>query len=232
MAQRGWRLSIAAAIALVPALALAQPAESGRRRTGGVASFLNDLVGQNFWLKIDVIRVQHPLGGQDATNIYRDGNVSYRALIGSGLRSTVSTDAEEFTKEVQRIALQDKKNISARVWRRGARVTVHDFKAKGDEVFIDITDVGGSKTRVRLKFEDGPYDLEDVERVFAVGFAESEAETKGADATVALELGMPADRVIALKGKPKTQVNLGKKTILTYEDMKLIFENDRLVDVQ
>ena len=232
MRQRGRFSMLAAAVVLAPPLALAQPVETGGRRASDLETFLNSLVGQNFWLKIDVIRVQHPLGGQDATNIYRDGNVSYRALIGNGLRSTVSTDAEEFTKEVQRIALQDKKNMSARVWRRGTRVTVHDVKAKNDEVFIDITDAGGSKTRVRLKFEDGPYDVEEVQRVFAVGFAESEAETKGADNTVALELGMSVDRVIALKGKPKTQVNLGKKTILTYDDMKLIFEEGRLVDVQ
>ena len=43
---------------------------------------------------------------------------------------------------------------------------------------------------------------------------------------------MSVEEVIALKGKPNTRVSLGKKTIMTYEDIKIIFVDDKLADVQ
>ena len=38
--------------------------------------------------------------------------------------------------------------------------------------------------------------------------------------------------MIARKGKPKTRVDLGSKTVLTYDDLKLIFKDGKLVDAE
>ena len=201
-------------------------------RNPEVEQYLYDLRGKSFFLKIDVVRVQRLLGGQDATNVYPDGRVSYRALL-TGLRSTVTTNAKDFVAEVQRISLQQRdENMTARVWNRGTRMLIHDTDVKDDETQIDVTDPGGSKTRIRFKFEDGPYSLRDVKKAFDVTFAKTEAELAGAQTTVSLHLGMSVDSVIAKKGKPKTRVDLGRKVILTYDDMKLVFEDDKLADVQ
>jgi hypothetical protein len=205
---------------------------AGHQRSPEIEEYLYGLRGKSFFLKVDVVRVQRLLGGQDATNVYPDGRVSYRALL-TGLRSTVTTNAKDFVAEVQRISLQQKdENMTARVWNRGTRMMIHDTEAKDDETQIDITDPGGSKTRIRFKFEDGPYSLHDVKKAFDVAFAKSEAELAGAQSTVSLHLGMSVEGVIAKKGKPKTRVDLGRKTILTYDDMKLVFEDDKLADVQ
>lgn len=88
-----------------------------------------------------------------------------------------------------------------------------------------------SPKTIRLKFDDGVYTLEDVKRLVAVCFADSEADAKGT-ATVVISLGMTIDEVIKAKGAPKTRVDLGAKTILTYEDMKPIFTDGKLSDVQ
>ena len=40
------------------------------------------------------------------------------------------------------------------------------------------------------------------------------------------------EEVVAIKGKAKSKINLGEKVILTYDDVKLIFEEDKLVDAQ
>jgi hypothetical protein len=66
--------------------------------------------------------------------------------------------------------------------------------------------------------------------MYAFTFADSEKEL--GDPVIEIELGMSVEEVIALKGEPNTRVSLEKKTILTYEDMKIIFEDDKLADVQ
>ena len=63
-------------------------------------------------------------------------------------------------------------------------------------------------------------------------FATSEAELEGAEETVLLKMNMSIEEVIALKGKPKTRVELGSKTVLTYDDLKLIFKDGKLVDAE
>ena len=57
-------------------------------------------------------------------------------------------------------------------------------------------------------------------------------ELAGAETTVEIEMGMSVDDVIGVKGKPKSRVNLGAKTILVYDDLKLIFRDGQLVDVE
>ena len=74
------------------------------------------------------------------------------------------------------------------------------------------------------------YTIPEVERLFNVVFAASEAELEGAEETVLLKMNMSIEEVIARKGKPKTRVELGSKTILAYDDLKLIFKDGKLVD--
>ena len=69
-------------------------------------------------------------------------------------------------------------------------------------------------------------------RLFAIAFTDNEADLKGAEETVSIEMGMTIEQVITAKGKPETQVNLGTKTILKYDDMKYIFKDGQLSDVE
>ena len=195
-----------------------------------VRIFCEQVKGNTYWLKIDVVRVQELIGGTDATNVYPDRKVYYRGTF--GIRQTQSTSAEDFAEEVRMKTLPDKET-KVRVWERGSRVVVHGAKARNKEVRIDITEAGKSKSRIRFKFPDKrDYTLANLEEMFKIAFAENKEELLGAEKTVLIELGMTVEEVIKVRGKPKTRVNLGNKTILTYDDLKLVFEDDSLKDVK
>jgi hypothetical protein len=195
-----------------------------------IDEFLNGVVGKPLFLKVDVLRVQRLLGGQDATNIDRDGQVYYRANV-AGWRAVHTTAPREFAAEVRMQAREhDQKDVSVRTWNRGTAATVTKAKAEKDEIELDLRMTEGS-SKIRFKLE-GHYDLADVKRLFHAAFAETEGELQGSDTTVEIHAGMSPDEVIAVKGNPKTRVNLGAKTVFTYSDMKLVFEDGKLVDVQ
>jgi hypothetical protein len=66
-----------------------------------------------------------------------------------------------------------------------------------------------------------------------VEFTDSEGpELVSAETTVRIEKGMTIDTIINLKGRPETHVDLGQKAILLYPDLKLIFKDGLLVDVE
>ena len=44
--------------------------------------------------------------------------------------------------------------------------------------------------------------------------------------------GMSIEEVVQLKGSPLTKVNLGTKTILSYDDIKRIFQDGGLADAE
>ncbi len=192
-------------------------------------AFVEGLVGKTLWLKVDVIRIQRLMGGIDATNVYPDGMVRYQARI--GMRRTESTDADEFTKDAQRTIQQNKQEAQVRVASTGTKVTVSMVKVEDKEIELEFRDTGNSKQKIRLKFDDGRYTLDDVKRLVSLCFADSESDAKGTT-TVAISVGMTIEEVIKAKGAPKTRVDLGAKTILTYDDMKLIFTDGKLSDVQ
>jgi hypothetical protein len=196
------------------------PALSARDREEEVEDYLSSLEGKVFWLKADVARIQAALGGRDVTNVYPDGTVSYRYLM-SGFRSTITTDVSEFVAAARQASIQN-----VRVFNRGTRVTVKDTSADDEEAKIDMVEAGGTKL-----FERDDYTAEDVKRSVGHILAESQADLSNTQ-TVSLELGMSVDKVFNLKGKPKTQVTIGRKTVLTYDDVKLVFEDDKLADVQ
>jgi len=217
-------------LGLVLSLVMAVPAASA----GGhkdVEEYLRGLEGKAFWLKADVLRLQYLLNSKDVTNVHPDGTVSYRAHL-MGFRSTVTTDVSEFTRDVNRAAIQQNVDMSVRVFNQGTRVTVKKASADDEEAKLEVAEAGGSKAGIILKFEKGGYSLDDVKRSVGSILAEGQADLFGQTQTVNLELGMTVDKVIRLKGKPKTQAVLGRKTVLTYDDVKLVFEDDKLVDVQ
>ncbi len=201
-----------------------------------VRIFCEQVKGNTYWLKIDVVRVQELIGGTDATNVYSDGTVYYRGTF--GLRQTQSTSAEDFAEEVRlkaQTAVEDDPlaEMQVRVWERGSKVVIHGAKAAKKEVRIDITEVGKSKSRIRFKFPDkNDYTIEKMREMFEIAFAENKAELRGSEETAQIDLGMTIEEVIKLLGKPKIRMNLGTKTVLTYDDLKLIFKDGKLKDVQ
>jgi hypothetical protein len=220
----------AGGLGLVLSVVMAIPGASAGGRKD-VEEYLRSLEGKAFWLKADVLRLQYLLNSKDVTNVHPDGTVSYRAHL-SGFHSTITTDVSEFTRDVNRAAIQQNVDMSVRVFNQGTRVTVKKASADDEEAKLEVAEAGGTKAGIILKFEKGGYGVDDVKRSVGSILADSQADLFGQTQTVNLELGMTVDKVISLKGKPKTQAVLGRKTVLTYDDVKLVFENDKLVDVQ
>lgn len=205
---------------------------AGGEKDSTVQAIAKELKGQQKWLKIDVVRIQFALAGKDATYIYPDGKVYYRAKVGEGfdaLRDTQSTTAEDFAEEARK---KIKEGGSVRILNRGVRVTIHEVKLGGDDIQVAITDEGGAKSAIKIDFKDKNYSADDFKKALAIAFANNEGELKGASETAKIELGMSVDDVIKIKGNPKSRVDLGSKIILTYDDMKIIFQDGKLVDVQ
>ena len=199
-----------------------------------IAAYCAAMEGKVYFLRVDVIRVQHMIGGIDATNILPGPEVSYRAKFG-GFRQIQSSTAEDFAEEV-RLENQNRKKgtmgSTVRNWKVGSKVTIHKLTVGGKEIQCDITEEGDSKSRIRFKFDKhkDAYNLATVQEMFAFTFAEKKEDVGGK--AVEITLGMSIEDVIKLKGNPKSRVNLGTKVILTYDDMKLIFLDNKLSDVQ
>ncbi len=216
-----------AVMLIIPGMSLGQSAE--------IKDFCKSTKGQSYFLRLDIIRIQHVIGGIDATNILPGPEVSYRAKFG-GFRQIQSSTSEDFAEEA-RLANQNQVSSgglssSVRSWKKGTEITIHKVKVKKKEIQWDITEKGGSKSRLRFKFDKhkDAYNIDTVKEMFYFTFAKDKNDV--GEKTVEISLGMSIDDTIALKGNPKTRVNLGSKTILTYDDMKLIFLDGKLNDVQ
>jgi hypothetical protein len=201
----------------------------------GIDAFLKAVKGQDYYLRMTVIRIKMILGGKDVTNVLPGPEMSYRAKFG-GFNQIQSSSAEEFAEEA-RLANQNIVNSgglssTVRSYGRGTRVTITKYRIRNSEIQIDIKEQGGSKTKIRFKFNNDPdsYSLATVEEMFAFLFAENAEDLE--EQVVEIELGMSIEDVIELKGNPKSRINLGAKTILTYEDMKIVFTDGKLSDVQ
>ncbi|MEE3232970.1 MAG: hypothetical protein VX294_02290 [Candidatus Latescibacterota bacterium] len=199
-----------------------------------IKELCKSFVGNEYWLKIAVVRIQDIAGGTDATNLYPGGNISYRATLGM-FRQVQSSDSEDFAEQARAsIQQHDLKTKSVRHWARGTKVKVHKVRAKRKEIEVDITEEGGSKSRIRFKFDKTPkaYTFNEVESLFTKILAVSEEDLMGAEETVEINMGMTIEEIVKVYGKPKSRINLGKKTVIKYDDMKLIFESNKLVDVE
>ena len=140
--------------------------------------------------------------------------------------------------------MQDKK--TSRTLKVGDKVYVFKIEVKDDQVryFIitgDTYDVSvhGSTRQTRYKallsFELGKEFLDsasvdDVKKV-ADAIIAPEAEVKAAS-TKSVELGQTPQQVEAILGRPDKIVNLGAKKIYVYKDMKIVFVDEKVADVQ
>ena len=195
-----------------------------------IVEFCKSVKGKDFYLKVGVVSIKHLIGGTDATNILPGPEASYRGTLG-GTRQIQSSDAEDFAEEARLIAAT-MEDISIRHYKRGTKVTIEKSKVEEDEMEIFLKETGGSKTKVRFKFDKQPdaYNPATVMEMFAFTFAATKEELE--EKTVELMLGMSIAEVIEVKGRPTSQINLGAKTMLTYDDVKLIFQDGRLSDAQ
>jgi len=128
----------------------------------------------------------------------------------------------------------------------GDKVYLFKIEAKDDQVryFIITCDtydvnVHGSTRQTRYKallsFELGKDFLEtanadSVKKVVDTVIA-PEAEVKAAT-TKSVELGQTPEQVEAILGRPDKTVNLGTKKFYVYKDMKIVFVDDKVADVQ
>jgi hypothetical protein len=140
--------------------------------------------------------------------------------------------------------MQDKK--TSRTLKVGDKVYLFKIEVKDDQVryFIITCDtydvnVHGSTRQTRYKallsFELGKDFLEsasadDVKKVVDTIVApETEVE---AASTKSVELGQSPQQVESILGRPDKIVNLGAKKIYVYKDMKIIFVDEKVSDVQ
>ncbi len=199
---------------------------------------IESIAGSTGYLKAPVIRIEHGnpfLGAEDATNVI-DGHVRYKARIpGAGMfeNDAESTDAFQFRQQAElTIKSRDDKNdrrSTVRFFDRGTPFTIHKtrFKKKGKVIWTDMTFSSGTKSRIRFYFDDSHYTPQDVWAALQIVTSPTPI-----DATVQISEGMTVEQVIAVKGKAKSKISIGSKTILTYSDVKLIFQEGKLVDVE
>ena len=201
-----------------------------------VAAWCSELVDQEYWLRTDVIRIQGNFKATDATNVYPDGRVYHQGTIQKGVQITAQY-AAEFTAEARRkLGFDEAQNAATvRTMKAGARVLIHDVAVKDGEIKVKITRRGSwyakVKTTVRLKMAKG-YTLEDAQMQFNAAFAKHEYQVKHAYQTDVVRQGMTTDEVTKIMGLSDTRIELGPRTILVYDDLRLVFDADALADAQ
>ena len=187
----------------------------------------DSMIDREYWLKIEVFRVHFLGGGKDVTNISPSGQVYYRGII-AGFSPTQTATAEDFARALA----ASNSNGQPRFIGKGSRVRITAVNSRMDDVKVDFTDEAGTWSSIFLKTTSANRTVEEISQLFHVAFAESEVELSGADATVEIQLGMTVEEVIKLKGKPSDQIVLGSKIILKYDDLKLIFQDGKLVEAE
>jgi hypothetical protein len=76
------------------------------------------------------------------------------------------------------------------------------------------------------------YLSEGIFRKFKAGFLKLGAQNFALAAPKTIELGQSPAQVESALGKPEKVVNLGPKKIYIYKDTKVIFQDDKVADVQ
>lgn len=98
-------------------------------------------------------------------------------------------------------------------------------------------DKGSTKAQpyqIALRFEyDGGLQAVDTSRVLAdvATFFTTESEAATSDVNT-IKLGQTPAEVVAILGAPEKKIDLGKKLIYAYKDMKIVFVDGRVSDVQ
>ena len=70
-------------------------------------------------------------------------------------RQIQSSDAEDFAEEARLEAVK-MEGVSVRHYKRGTKVTIEKSKVEKDEMEIHLKETGGSKTKIRFKFDKQP----------------------------------------------------------------------------
>jgi hypothetical protein len=190
--------------------------------------------------------------GIDRVRITQQGTVFI--LQKDGVSGDLSSDATFLNNKVHdgqiaqqggfMAAMQDKK--TSRALKAGDKVYVFKIDVKDDliQVFVitcDTYDVNlhGSTQQTRYKallsFELGKEfmasaDSPAVEKAIEAVIT-PEAQVQAAS-TKTVELGQPPAQVEGALGKPDKIVNLGAKKIYVYKDMKIVFVDEKVSDVQ
>jgi len=114
-------------------------------------------------LKIDVVEVNFGVRGVDATNIYQDGTVSYRARVNTLSQIQAST-GEDFAEDarIQTANTEDCFFCAVRRLERGAQVRIHKMKIKEKQVDVELDKASGAKHEIHLKFSSADYTIDDV----------------------------------------------------------------------
>lgn len=187
----------------------------------------DSLKGQTKYLRIEAIKCfVDVFTRSDVTYIDSSGAVYYR--IGDDLINKAGrwNSADDFVAEMR----HDRRESSILRWPSGTKVVINKVELKGKSIDIGLTNLDANKTEIHLSFERVVYTVTDFRRLLSVAFADSVAGLL--HHPIKLELGMPPDAVIRIKGQPKTHAELGEKIIFTYDDVKVIFLNGKLSDVQ
>lgn len=197
--------------------------------TSAIQKWADSQVGKEVWLKVDVVTVQYGLDRTDATNILADGSVSYRGRVGGDIvnlmRQTQSSTAEGFAESINL-----KSAGQARVLKRGTKVVLDGIEGvDSDHIRVDFKEMGGSEYGIHLKFETD-YKEADVIAAMGLAFANDLADALGQ--AIKLVLGMSVEEVVSRKGVPITEIDLGEKQLLIYDEVKLVFKNGKLVDAR
>jgi len=162
-----------------------------------VKAYCKSLIGQDVYLKIDVVKIFEGFKNTDATNIYPTGEVIYRKSY------TVTPDPRVFVSEIGRQALAKNKDWYISLLEKGTQVSIHKVEVKGAEVQIEFTRHSGRRKKdylelpqqtVRLKFDKG-YGLDDVKTAFARGFG-----TERFESVIELTQGMSEADIVDLVG--------------------------------
>ena len=200
-----------------------------------VKAWCDQIAGNEYWLKTDVIRVQGSYKATDATNVFPDGRVYHQGTISKGVQISAQTPGE-FTDEARRKLGFDKEQNAATIltMNRGARIYIHEVEPSKKQVKVKLTLKGSwyskIRTTIRLKFAEG-YTVDDVKRSFDVAFASEEYEIKHADKTDEVNAGMSTDQVTKILGYADKKIVLVDKTLLVYNSVVLVFKDDKLSDV-
>jgi hypothetical protein len=142
------------------------------------------------------------------------------------------------------VGLFGKKNT--RVFKPGEKVYVIDIKIGDDYVMLelmscdmfDVTKMGSTrqtryKSALSFKFDKDALPTLDPEKIKAaispVVATEGEAAAQN---TKTISLGQTLEQVEKILGKPERIVNLGAKITYIYKDMKVIFQDGKVADVQ
>ena len=124
---------------------------------------------------------------------------------------------------------KDDRRSTVRFFDRGTPFRIHKthWRKKGKEIWTDVTFSSGTKSRIRFYFDEANYTSQEAGNALQVIISPTPI-----DATAKIIEGMTVEEVVAVKGKATSQITIGSKTVLTYDDVKLIFRNGTLADVE